>query len=108
MTKPLTLQHLLVSGGCSLGEIRNIAKDLFSGDTGAGPEGYVVTLPVFDELPDHIQQFVIKAIAMSKVENVLDAAEAEDERTELEQRADEEAEAAREELGLEKEDFGEE
>ena len=74
--KPETLQDLLKSGGCSLGEIRNIAKSLFTSQTtGAGPEGYVVTFPDFDDLPAHVQDFIIKAVSLSKIENVLDAAE---------------------------------
>ena len=73
MSNPETLGDLVRSGHATLGEVRNIAKDIFDGETsGAGPEGYVVTFPVFDDLPDHVQQFVIKAFQFSKVENVLD------------------------------------
>ena len=73
MSNPETLADLVRGGHASLGEVREIAKDIFDGKTsGAGPEGYVVTFPVFDDLPDHIQQFVIKAFQFSRVENVID------------------------------------
>lgn len=80
MSKPETLQDLIAGGHASLGDARTIAKDIFNDrNSGAGPEGYVVIFPNFDDLPDHIQQFIVKAFALSRVENVLDAAEEETE-----------------------------
>lgn len=73
MSNPETLADLVRGGHASLGEVREIAKDIFDGKTsGAGPEGYVVTFPLFDDLPDHVQSFILKAFQFSKVENVLD------------------------------------
>lgn len=73
MSNPETLADLVRSGHATIGEVREIAKHVFDGETsGAGPEGYVVTFPLFVDLPDHIQQFIIKAFQFSKIENVLD------------------------------------
>ena len=79
MTKPQTLQDLIKGGHATIGDARDIATYVFDGHTtGAGPEGYIVTFPNLAELPDHIQQFIVKAFALSKVENVLDAAESDE------------------------------
>jgi hypothetical protein len=106
MGKPTNLKDLLREGHITLSEVRKIAKDIFDGTTtAAGPEGYVVTASNFDDLPDHVQGFIVKGILEFSVENVLDS---HDKRTDLERSADEEAEAARAETGLEKGDFGDE
>ena len=103
MTNPKILADLVRSGHTTLGEVREIAKHIFDGETsGAGPEGYVVTFPNFDDLPDHIQSFVLKAFQFSQVENVLDF------RTRMEERADDAlAEASVEDVGeaLDAEEF---
>ncbi len=71
--KPETLKDLLAGGHITLGEVRNIAKSLFDGETtAAGPEGYIITAVALDKLPDHVQQFIVKAILEFRVTNVLD------------------------------------
>jgi hypothetical protein len=76
MSKPEKLMDLLREGHISLGEVRKIASDIFDGETtAAGPEGYVITAAKWDELPDHVQGFIVKGILQFKVENVLDAAD---------------------------------
>ena len=93
MGKPTNLKDLLRDGHITLGEVRKIARDIFDGETSAaGPEGYVVTAAKFDDLPDHVQGFIVKGILEFTVENVFDE---KDKRTELERRADEEAAASR-------------
>jgi hypothetical protein len=74
--KPQTLQDLFVAGTVSGTEVRKIAEDIFDGHTtAAGPDGYVITACKFDDLPKHVQDFVLKAIRSFKVENVFDAAD---------------------------------
>ena len=74
MSKPNTLQDLLIAGEITEGDIKKIARDIFDGVTdGPGPQGYIITAVHFDDLPDSCQQFVVKAIAMFTVENILDA-----------------------------------
>ena len=76
--KPNTLKDLMTDGHLSLHEVHNIARTMFDGETTtAGPEGYVITAVSFDDLPPHVQGFIAKAILEFKVENILDAAEAE-------------------------------
>ncbi len=71
--KPETLKDLLAGGHITLGEVRNIAKSLFDGETtAAGPEGYIITAVALDKLPDHVQQFIVKGILEFQVTNVLD------------------------------------
>jgi hypothetical protein len=73
MSKPSTLKDLLVGQHISLREVEDIARTVFDGETtAAGPEGYVITACRYDDLPDHIQQFVRKAFLSFTVENVLD------------------------------------
>jgi len=72
--KPNNLKDLLKDGHITHGEVRNIAKGIFDGETtAAGPEGYIITASKFDDLPDHVQGFIIKGILEFTVENVLDA-----------------------------------
>lgn len=72
--KPSNLKELLRDGHITLGEVRNIAKDIFNGETtAAGPEGYIITAAKLDDLPDHVQGFIIKGVLEFSVENVLDA-----------------------------------
>ena len=81
MSKPNTLLDLLRDGHVGLNEINTIARTLFTNATTmAGPEGYLVTGVNFDDLPDHVQGFIRKAILQFTVENVLDAGEPEDRR----------------------------
>jgi len=76
MNKPKTLHDLLIGQHISLREIDDIARTVFDGKTtAAGPEGYVITACVYDDLPDHIRQFVRKAFLSFTIENVLDASE---------------------------------
>ena len=81
MDNSTTLLALLAGGHISLTDVRSIARTIFNGETtAAGPtegglEGYVITASQFDDLPEHVQGFVIKAILAFKVENVLEAAE---------------------------------
>lgn len=73
MAKPNTLKDLLTEGHITLGDVKKIARDIFDGETtGAGPEGYLLTAAKFDDLPNHVQGFIVKAILEFKVENVLD------------------------------------
>lgn len=81
MNKPNTLRDLLVAGHISLTDVRGIARMIFDGKTtAAGPlegavSGYVLTACKFDDLPEHVRGFVIKAILAFGVENVFEAAE---------------------------------
>ena len=79
MSKPKTLMDLLIGQHINLSEINTIARALFTDETTmAGPEGYLVTGVNFDDLPDHVQGFIRKAILRFTVENVLDANETDD------------------------------
>ena len=79
MSNPKTLKDLLIGGHINRGEIEAIARALFTNATTmAGPEGYLVTGVNFDDLPPHVQGFIVKAILEFKVKNVLDANEPED------------------------------
>ena len=82
MSKPNTLHDLLIDGQVSLQDIENIARTVFDGrikTTGfPAPEGYVMTAGSYDDLPEHIQSFVRKAFFYFTVENVFDAAGADD------------------------------
>ena len=74
MTKPNTMLDLLSEGHIGLNEVTAIARALFNdATTMAGPEGYLVTGVNYDDLPDHVQGFIRKAILQFTVENVLDA-----------------------------------
>lgn len=74
MNKPKTLHDLLIGQHISLREVEDIARTVFDGKTtAAGPEGYVMTACAYDDLPEHIRQFVRKAFLSFTVENVLDA-----------------------------------
>lgn len=79
MDKPNTLRDLLAAGHISLTDVRNVAREIFDGKTTAigplqgGISGYVLTASQFNDLPEHVQGFVIKAILAFGVENVLDA-----------------------------------
>ena len=76
MNKPKTLQDLLIRQHIGLNEVNAIARALFTdATTMAGPEGYLVTGVNFDDLPDHVQGFIRKAILQFTVKNVLDAGE---------------------------------
>jgi len=78
MAKPQTLKDLMIGGHVGRNEIEAIARALFTdATTMAGPEGYLVTGVNYDDLPPHVQGFIFKGILEFKVENVLDANEAE-------------------------------
>lgn len=74
MNKPETLKDLMVGQYIGRNEIESIARTFFDGKTtAAGPEGYVITAVSYDDLPAHVQGFILKAILEFKIENVLDA-----------------------------------
>ena len=74
MSKPKTLKDLLIGQHISLREVEDIARSVFDGETTmAGPEGYLVTACKYDDLPQHIRDFVRKAFLSFTVKNVLDA-----------------------------------
>lgn len=76
MSKPIILKDLLREGHITLSEVRKIARDIFNGKTtAAGPEGYIITAAKFEDLPEHVQGFIVKGILEFKVENVLEAHE---------------------------------
>ncbi len=74
MTKPETLKDLMIASDLTVGEARRIAAKLFDGravvDQTEVP--YHVVLPVLDDLPDHVQQFIVKAILESRIINYMD------------------------------------
>ena len=82
MSKPETLHDLHLDGQFSLRDADAIARTIFDGENelveSESPEGYVVTACAYDDLPEHIQGFIRKAILAFTVENVLDAADADD------------------------------
>ena len=79
MSKPETLMDLLKEGHVGMNEVNTLARAIFNDTiTMAGPEGYLVTGVNFDDLPDHVQGFIRKAILRFSVENILDAKEDDD------------------------------
>lgn len=79
MSKPTKLKDLMIGGHIGINDINAIARALFTdATTMAGPEGYLVTGVNFDDLPEHVQGYIRKAIKEFSVENVLDANEADD------------------------------
>ncbi len=80
MTKPNNMQDLRNAGVVSDGDIGRIASGIFDGiESVYDIDGYIVTLPKYEELPDSCQQFIRKALMFSAVRNVLDNEEAFDE-----------------------------
>ncbi len=76
MGKPTKLKDLMIGQHIGRGEVECIARALFNdATTMAGPQGYLVTGVNFDDLPPHVQGFILKAILEFSVENILDAAE---------------------------------
>ena len=76
MSKPNTMLDLLSEDHIGLNEINTIARAMFNdATTMAGPEGYLVTGVNFDDLPEHVQGFIRKAILKFTIENVIDARE---------------------------------
>lgn len=74
MKKPNTMKDLMAGGYVGRNEVETIARALFNdATTMAGPEGYLVTGVNYDDLPPHVQGFIVKAILQFSVENVLDA-----------------------------------
>lgn len=76
--KPKIIKDLLASGHITIGDAKNIARSIFDGNNTAngtgqgGLEGYVITACKFDDLADHIQGFIVKAILEFQVQNFLD------------------------------------
>ncbi len=78
--KPKIIKDLLAGGHITIGDVKSIARTMFDGeqvtDAGEGGlEGYVIEACTFDELPIHVQGFIIKAILEFKVQNFLDVKE---------------------------------
>jgi len=79
--KPKIIKDLLAGGHITSGDVKNIARSMFDGKNTAdgtgqgGLEGYIITACTFDELPDHVQGFIVKAILEFKVQNFLDVKE---------------------------------
>ena len=73
MSKPETIQDLRAAGLVSERDVDRIAFLIFSNThvMTAVVDGYVVTLPEFEELPSSCVQFIRKALGFSKVEDVL-------------------------------------
>lgn len=80
MSKPKTVKDLFIGQHISLNDVEDLARAVFDGETSAaGPDGYIVTACKYDDLPRHIREFTRKAFMYFTVENVLDAAEDNDE-----------------------------
>ena len=76
MSKPKTLKDLLIGQHISLREVEDLARTVFDGETTmAGPDGYLMTACKYDDLPQHIRDFVRKAFLSFSVTNVLDASD---------------------------------
>jgi hypothetical protein len=75
MSKPETLLDLMKAGGCTMSEVRELANQMFNSSQEMKLDGYYVTLPNYDTLAPHIQDFINKAVLRSTIENVLDAHE---------------------------------
>lgn len=72
MTGPSTLKELMQAGDLTMGEARRITINLFNNEILQDVIPYTVTSPKLEDLPDHVQQFVIKAILESKIVNFLE------------------------------------
>lgn len=74
MSVPKTLKELMESGNLTRGEVRKLARLVFDGKTKLSQSHvpYGVTLPVFDDLPEHVQGFIVKAILNSKLSTLWD------------------------------------
>ena len=76
--KPKIIKDLLIGNHITVGDVRNIARSMFDGKNTAdgtgqgGLEGYVIKACSFDDLPVHVQGFIVKAILEFQVENFLD------------------------------------
>ena len=79
MSKPQTLHDLHLDGQFSLQDAEKIARTIFDGTNelleSESPAGYIVTACAYDDLPQHIRDFVRKAILSFTIENVFDAAD---------------------------------
>lgn len=79
--KPKIIKDLLANGHITIGDAKNIARSIFDGHNTAdgtgqgGLEGYTITACNFDDLPDHVQGFIVKAILEFQVQNFLDVKE---------------------------------
>lgn len=74
MAKPETLKDLMIAGDLTMGEARRLTRKVFN-DVNVLEQDlipYQVTLPVFDSLPDHVQQFLIKAVLEASIVNVME------------------------------------
>ena len=72
-----TIRDLVTEGLASHGEVRALAKALYSEPVEhlaadiVGFSGYTIMLPDFDSLPDHVQAFIIKSLYDSRAINFL-------------------------------------
>lgn len=78
MAKIKTVHDMVLEKMVTWGELKEVAENLFDGDLYLvtddlkGFEGYNVTIPKFSELPDHIQQFIIKSLIFGEAKHILD------------------------------------
>lgn len=97
MPKPTTLKELLDAGHITLGDVRTVARDILSTYSSENPtkaeslNGYIITPPSFDDLPDHVQGFFVKAVLGSTIENIFDQTAANDEEEDDDDSADDES-----------------
>ncbi len=75
MTGPTTLKELMQAGDFTMGEARRLTSLVFDGMTVLDQNivPYEVTMPLFDTLADHVQQFLVKAMLDAGTVNILDA-----------------------------------
>jgi len=76
MPGPQTLKELMQAGDLTMGEARRLASLVFDGMTVVDQNvvPYKVTMPLFETLAAHVQQFIVKAMLDATTVNLLDAA----------------------------------
>lgn len=74
MPKIETLKDLMIASDLSMGEVRNLTKLVFDGESTLTQDvlPYNITMPKFEDMADHIQQFLIKAMLEAKIVNLFD------------------------------------
>lgn len=72
MPQPKTLKELLIAEGVTTQELNNLAEQIFTSDREFNAFGYLINLPDFQGLPNHVQGFIRKAILESSIMTVLD------------------------------------
>ncbi len=66
-----TLKDLLIEGLISKHELRDMAARVFNGSPVVGVDGYVVTLPVFKDLDDRLQGYIVKVLLEAPAVDIL-------------------------------------